>query len=81
MARRLTEIYFVRFSIKVKYYQEDLETIIEEKDGSGIFEIKETESIICSIRQSITNELRMKECYSKRIPYITEITIKNITPL
>ena len=81
MARRLTDTYFVRYSIKIT----GIRTNGVEKDvmidGTGVFEIREYDSIIYGITNTLNKELQEAYPLYHIKPYVSKLSIKEITPL
>lgn len=84
MVRRLTDTYFVKYSMEVvrmhmnNEYREDN---VVKSNGSGIFIIDQYENISSSIQRHLGESLRAKYYHSDILPYIRSITIIDIRPL
>lgn len=84
MARRLTDTYFVKYSmetVRMRMNSEDGKDDVVESNGSGIFIIDENESIGSAINRNLTESLRAQYYHSDILPYIKSLTIIEITPL
>lgn len=84
MARRLTDTYFVKYSmvvVRMHINSEDREDEVVESNGSGIFIIDQYESVSSSIQKSLEASLRAQYYHSDILPYIRSLTYTEITPL
>lgn len=81
MARRLTDTYFVRYSITITGIRTNGVEKDVNRDGAGVFEIDQYESIIFGTRKVLDMELRAEYRFYDYVPYISKLSIKEITPL
>lgn len=81
MARRLTDTYFVRYSITIAGIRTDGVEKDVNRDGVGIFVIDEYDSIISGIEKILDMGLRAEYRFYDITPYVSKLSIKEITPL
>ena len=82
MVRRLTDTYFVKYSMVVAGIRTNGVEIDVNRNGSGVFGISEFElSVVSGIRKLLDGELRVEYQYYDTPPYVKSLTIIDITPL
>lgn len=81
MARRLTDTYFVRYSMTINGIRTDGVKKDVNRDGVGVFVIDEYDSIISGIIKILDMELRAEYHFYDTVPYISNLSIKEIRPL
>lgn len=81
MERRLTDTYFVKYSMVVAGIRTNGVEKDVERNGSGVFVIDEYDSIIYGIKKILDMELRAEYRFYDTTPYVSKLSIKEIRPL
>lgn len=82
MARRLTDTYFVKYSMVVAGIRTNGVEKDVERNGSGVFVLSECEVYVLSgIRKLLDLELQGEYNQYDRLPYVKSLTIIDIRPL
>lgn len=81
MARRLTDTYFVRYSIKIAGISTNGVEKDVNRDGAGVFEIDDNDSIIYGIEKTLNMSLRAAYHFYDYAPHVSNLSIKEIIPL
>lgn len=82
MIRRLTDTYFVKYSMVVAGIRTNGVEKDVERNGSGVFGISEYNvSIVSGIRKLLESELEVEYQHYDTLPYIRSLTIIDIRPL
>ncbi len=82
MARRLTDTYFVKYSMVVAGIRTNGVEKDVERNGSGVFVISEYYvSVVSGIHKILDTELKAEYQHYDILPYIRSLTIIDIRPL
>lgn len=83
MVRRLTDTYFVEYTMEISGLRVNgVEQISEKRDGRGIFVISEHDlSIIIGIKRILNLQLIAEYNLYDEAPHVSDLTIIDIRPL
>lgn len=82
MIRRLTDTYFVKYSMVVAGIRTNGVEKDVERNGSGVFGISEYNiNVVAGIRKLLEEELKAEYQYYDTAPYVKSLTIIDIRPL
>lgn len=82
MARRLTDTYFVKYTMEISGVRKNNVEIKKEIDGEGIFVISEYDVYVTeAIKKSLNLQLRSEYCHYDYSPFVSNLIIKDIRPL